>query len=134
MKAQDLVEAGQGLINHQWSSSFIAFIAHLHRNCSDHEPQLVCVSKPNELSSTFRYINVWEKHHDFLKVVEECWAQPQECRLMVKFPEKLKSLKKKPKVWNKDAFGNINHAINLAEDDVIEAEHAYDNFSSEYNK
>lgn len=62
------------LINTPWSSNFLTSISHLHRNCSDHALLLVIVSQPNILSSAFRYLNVWERHHDFLQMVEDCWA------------------------------------------------------------
>lgn len=58
---------------------------------------------------------------------------PQDGRPMVRFALKLKALKRRLKVWNKDVFGNINQAINLAEDEVIRTENAYDSFPSEYN-
>lgn len=66
-----------GLSNSQWSSTYIKSIAHLHRNCSNHAPLLVSVSNPNASGYAFRHLNVWEKHHGFMKIVENCWAQPR---------------------------------------------------------
>lgn len=100
-----------GLINTCWGSSFTTSITHLHRICSYRAPLLVKVSKPNTSGYAFRYINVWEKHHSFKKVVEECLAQPQVGRPLVRFAEKIKTLKKTLKAWNTNMFGNINHVI-----------------------
>src|SRR5436190_2406426 len=74
----------RGLLSPEWVAKFSTTIAHLHRTCSDHAPLLVTAHTPNATGSCFRFLNVWTRHANFLKVVEENWDQPQAGRPMVR--------------------------------------------------
>lgn len=57
----------------------------------------------------FRFINAWLTHPNFKGVVEDSWKEEGINGWdSYVFKEKMKRLKEKLKIWNKECFGNIN--------------------------
>src|SRR5438270_6158382 len=106
----------------------------LHRLCSDHSPLSIKIGPISTSGYSFRFINAWSKHHDFLNIVKETWDTELNDRPIKKFSAKLKLLKAKLSVWNKTIFENITQNIKLAEDELIQKEILYDNFPTKANK
>ncbi|XP_058763377.1 uncharacterized protein LOC131636799 [Vicia villosa] len=84
------------------------------RDVSDHAPIWIKDNKRDWGSKPFRFNNIWFTHEDFFSFVEEEWK-----KLEVKgrgdfcFVEKLKAIKRKIRLWNKEVFGWID--LNIEE-------------------
>ncbi|KAF8393657.1 hypothetical protein HHK36_021903 [Tetracentron sinense] len=90
----------------------------LNRNTSDHSPILLkLVSSMERYGPTpFMFQNMWTSHMDFLKMVEMSWnehmvADSGLCKLV----GKLKRLKQRLRVWNKETFGRVSGTRELEE-------------------
>ncbi|KAL6580244.1 hypothetical protein OROMI_008268 [Orobanche minor] len=116
------------LISPEWYTTFpFLSIRHLPKYKSDHN-SLLCqfsniISKPK---SSFRFQNMWVKHHLFLPTVKESWDLYSNSRGMLKLLEKLSRLKYTLKEWNKLEFGNIFDKIDEAKYAVEVAENNFD--------
>ncbi|KAL6565178.1 hypothetical protein OROMI_016628 [Orobanche minor] len=116
------------LISPEWYTTFpFLSIRHLPKYKSDHN-SLLCqfsniISKPK---SSFRFQNMWVKHHLFLPTVKESWDLYSNSRGMLKLLEKLSRLKYTLKEWNKLEFGNIFDKIDEAQYAVDVAENNFD--------
>lgn len=60
-----------------------------------------------------------------MQLIYDTWLQPISGIPMYKFAAKLRLLKEKIKVWNKEVFGNIHHGVKIAEDLVSQMEIAF---------
>ncbi|KAK2422784.1 hypothetical protein QL285_033289 [Trifolium repens] len=86
---------------------------------SDHHPLLV----GQDLSGVkhpapFRFFRAWTSHADCVRVVKEVWAEPVHGSPMVCLQAKLKRLKAALKEWNLTVFGNMDHNVTSAIDEV----------------
>ncbi|KAF9602593.1 hypothetical protein IFM89_030199 [Coptis chinensis] len=68
-------------------------------------------SIPKPKNAPFRFFNMWTKHPDFLKVVEENWKAPIVGHSLFILAQKLKRLKRKLNHWNKNVFGMLSTNI-----------------------
>ncbi|KAH0698474.1 hypothetical protein KY284_012689 [Solanum tuberosum] len=99
-------------------------VTHLIRHGSDYAPfHAVCNSTYNKISKPFRFLNLWTKHNDFLKLVEECWKMECSGSTFMILHTKLKRVRTILVEWNRKTFGNIFQKIATMED-VIKAKEA----------
>ncbi|KAL0292129.1 UNVERIFIED_CONTAM: hypothetical protein Sradi_7002300 [Sesamum radiatum] len=65
-------------------------IIHLSRTWSDHAPLLINLeSSSSKPPSSFRFMRMWTKHHDFLKAVEQSWNAPTGAYGLINLQQKL---------------------------------------------
>lgn len=93
-KTRILERLDKSLLNALWLSSFTIEVTHLHRTCSDHSPLLLNFGLVNCTSFSFRFINAWAKHNQFLDIVKEVYETNVPGRPLQIFAMKLKLLKK----------------------------------------
>ncbi|KAL0440458.1 UNVERIFIED_CONTAM: hypothetical protein Slati_2528800 [Sesamum latifolium] len=95
------------LYSQEWSELFTSKrVTHLARRLSDHHPLLISTCKTeNSHASSFRFQNMWIKHHNFLDTVKHNWCLPIQGSGMYKLQQKIYRLKDRLKTWNKDTFG-----------------------------
>ncbi|KAK2432358.1 hypothetical protein QL285_017757 [Trifolium repens] len=91
----------------------------LFKHNSDHHPLLV----GQDLSGVkhpapFHFFRAWISHADCVRVVKEVWAEPVHGSPMVCLQAKLKRLKAALKEWNLMVFGNMDHNVTSAIDEV----------------
>lgn len=119
--------------NTSWLDSFVdPLITHLPKLCSDHSPLLL--SHRTRLSSAnipFKFEAMCLSHDSFFKVVETSWATCCSGNPQFILARKLKILKTNPKVWNKEAFGQLKVRIAEAERAVLVCQHSLDANPSE---
>ncbi|XP_026450908.1 uncharacterized protein LOC113351051 [Papaver somniferum] len=112
------------------------------RPTSDHIPILLDISDPSWGPSPFRFEIMWFLENGFLKLLEDWWlsfsfAGSPSTTLWLK----LKALKKKLKVWNRDTFGHTNTKLKhileeiqffdlLAEDNILDESQLADKLKS----
>lgn len=79
-------------------------VQHLNRTASDHHPLLLGVPQTThtDIFTGFRFLEVWFRHPDFGRNVEEFW-KPKPHNLS----ETMAHFKKYIWQWNKEHFGNI---------------------------
>lgn len=103
------------MLNAEWLFEFQTIVTRLNRHRSDHAPLVINVSHTNFKGSAFRFLNVWTKHHQFMQLVEDSWSIPTNGKPLVTFHLKLKELKKRLQMWNREVFGNINQSVKNTE-------------------
>ncbi|KAL6558442.1 hypothetical protein OROMI_018792 [Orobanche minor] len=116
------------LVSPEWYSSFHSLsIRHLPKFESDHN-SILCQFDQNIAirKTSFRFQNMWVKHHLFLPTVQESWGIHTFSRGMLKLSEKLMRLKCTLKEWNTHHFGNIFNKIDQAHYAVEVAEKDFD--------
>ncbi|XP_026384244.1 uncharacterized protein LOC113279794 [Papaver somniferum] len=77
------------------------------------------IPKPADIP--FRALKVWIEHDGFFKLVEDNWKLSIKGNPGFFFLSKLKRLKQIIKDWNWNVFGDVNHKIQQAEKNVMEA-------------
>ncbi|XP_027151803.1 uncharacterized protein LOC113751855 [Coffea eugenioides] len=94
-------------------------VAHLNRVASDHSPLLVtCFLAVGGGPRSFRFLDVWRSHGNFLKVVRQAWEVECEGRPVRVLLLKLKAVKHALRVWNKDSFGNVTDQVREGKEQV----------------
>lgn len=86
---------------------------------SGHHPLIVsqdlaCVQH----AAPFRFYKAWTSHEDCARVVKEAWAQLVHGSPMLCLQAKLKRLKAALREWNLAMFGNVDHNVNFAIEEV----------------
>ncbi|KAL2237563.1 UNVERIFIED_CONTAM: hypothetical protein Sindi_0948000 [Sesamum indicum] len=68
------------LYSKEWTESFnTTRVLHLPRRLSDHHPLLInAANVEDKKPSSFRFQNMWLKHHTFLDTVKQSWCLPTE--------------------------------------------------------
>ncbi|XP_026459700.1 uncharacterized protein LOC113360403 [Papaver somniferum] len=89
------------------------------RPTSDHIPLLLEISDPSWGPSPFRFEAMWFMENGFLQLLEDwwlsfCFAGTPSTVLWLK----LKALKEKLKVWNKEVFGHTTTNLNIILSDI----------------
>ncbi|KAK6137271.1 hypothetical protein DH2020_028986 [Rehmannia glutinosa] len=122
-------------INTEWGDIFRkSDVSHLARVKSDHAPLLFHgYTTLNKTPSSFRYLKMWSRHHNFLDVVKEAWTGRTGAHGMHNLHFKLIRTKQKLQWWNRNIFGNIFDKLHVAENHVSEAEQRYDSEPSSAN-
>ncbi|KAK2377327.1 hypothetical protein QL285_078023 [Trifolium repens] len=86
---------------------------------SDHHPLLVSQDLSGvKHPAPFHFFRAWTSHADCVRVVKEVWAEPVHGSPMVCLQAKLKRLKAALKEWNLTVFGNMDHNVTSAIDEV----------------
>lgn len=116
------------LLSSTWADLFeCTRVSHLPRRSSDHHPLLIKTSNPQgRKKSSFRFQNMWTKHHQFLSVIEESWKQSTSSIGMIKIQQKLLRVKKALKGWNWTVFGNIFKMVERTKQAATDAEKKFD--------
>ena len=112
------------LFNNSWSDSFTqTTISHGMLQHSDHRPLLLkFLNSFEKPKSSFKFLNMWTLHPDFLKEIEANWNMPARTSGLRKLKEKLFRLKQFLQFWNKKVFGNVFERIKKLEAEVLSAE------------
>lgn len=112
----------RALGNTESTSKFFTKVEHLNRTCSDHTPLLISINNLEARGGSFRFLNVWAYHHQFMEVVKEAWNTNIQGRPMVRFFNKLKEVERRLQVWNREIFGQVGQRVKHAEDQVLAME------------
>ena len=91
--------------NDEWRVKFPeAFLSHLARTHSDHNPILLNLSHANFSSSSrpFRFETAWLLHPEFLPFIEKVWNNSNDS-----VSKKIDKFQEAVKIWNKEVFGNV---------------------------
>lgn len=114
-------------ISSDWLSKWPASTQHiLDKNFSDHCPMLVKSKNADWGPKSFRLLDCWLKDKSFGKVVKDSWTQTQQTGWSgYVLKEKIKCLKERIKLWNKEQngdtfkkFQNIEAELNKLENDI----------------
>jgi hypothetical protein len=86
---------------------------------SDHFPILLEFKNQDiHVASNFKFMRMWSLHPDCTNLISECWnTNVSGCPMFI-LSKKLKLLKEKMKVWNKECFGNVNEAVSSADQNL----------------
>ncbi|XP_058734177.1 uncharacterized protein LOC131605902 [Vicia villosa] len=83
---------------------------------SDHYPLLFTINLYKVIfKSQFRFLSIWSKNEECLKIIEEVWKTKFWGCPMYFLDRKLKLLKTKLKEWNKNSFGDVTVKVKNAE-------------------
>jgi len=63
-------------------------------------------------------MRMWTLHSDCKNIIQESWNTPVIGCPMFILTKKLKILKEKLKVWNKDCYGNVHEFVSDAEQNL----------------
>lgn len=63
---------------------------------------------------------MWSEHPDCINVIKEVWSTKYFGFPMFILSQKLKLLKSKLKIWNKEHFGNVHDMLRKAEADLYD--------------
>ena len=112
------------MVNAKWTDGGLnCSVTHLCRAPSDHAPLLISISSRRDSGvRSFRFLNFWSSHQDFLGIVRESWGSNTLGSSMYHFLAKLKRVKNGLRVWSKETFRNVFSSVQVAEARVVEAE------------
>ncbi|KAL0405473.1 UNVERIFIED_CONTAM: hypothetical protein Slati_3861200 [Sesamum latifolium] len=96
------------LYSKEWMELFnCTKVSHLARRLSDHHPPFITAQKTEtRSSSSFRFQNMWVRHHKFIETVKRSWESPMQGYGMYKLQQKLDRTKEL-RTWNREVFGNV---------------------------
>ncbi|XP_070022637.1 uncharacterized protein [Nicotiana sylvestris] len=98
-------------------------VQHLARLSSDHVPLLITLkSSDNGGPKYFKFLDLWSKHENFKKVVQEVWKEPVDGNAMWKLYQKLKRTCQKLSTWSREVFGDIYEERKRLEKHIAELE------------
>jgi hypothetical protein len=101
------------ICNQSWLDSCASIACStLVRNRPDHYPLLLdfqCYSR--KFMSSFKFLKMWSTHDNFIETIESSWNERIIGCPMFILNSKLKRLKVKLKLWNKEVFGNVHAAV-----------------------
>ncbi|PNX80406.1 cysteine-rich receptor-like protein kinase, partial [Trifolium pratense] len=93
------------------------------RDVSDHCPIWLTCSNANWGPKPFKFNNCWLEHPDFIPFVSSIWESLAiRGKKAFVLKEKLKKLKEKLKVWNREVFGILDLNIDKTVKDLNDAE------------
>ncbi|XP_047942998.1 uncharacterized protein LOC125189812 [Salvia hispanica] len=118
------------LLGEGWTKLFEASrVTNLPRVLSDHCPMLISCKTPGpRVKPSFRFQNMWVRHHLFLQEVDRCWKEDTGTKGMINVQIKLSRLKRSLIIWNRVVFGNVFENIKKAE---MEARKAMENYEQD---
>jgi hypothetical protein len=97
----------------------------LIKNRSDHFPLLLDFANNNlRFKSSFKFLRMWSLHENCKDLIDASWRENVVGCPMYILNTKLKRLKDKLKIWNKEIFGNVHEYVKDAEQklQVIQAQ------------
>lgn len=98
------------LVNGDWVNMFPnSYATFLRLGVSNHSPSLVhtqygICGRPKP----FKFFDMWVQHKDFIEVVKVGWNIHVSGSPLFRVTQKLKSIKNKLKIWNRDVFGWVD--------------------------
>ena len=96
----------------------------LIKTSSDHYPLLLTFdTTDNTFASSFKFLKMWALHDDCKEFIASSWQTPAIGCPMYILTKKLKTLKDKLKVWNKDTFGNVHDYVKNAKSKLSLLQH-----------
>ncbi|CAA0826253.1 Unknown protein, partial [Striga hermonthica] len=118
----------RALVSEAWSKVFaVTAVSHLTQFGSDHSPLLIrCRFSSTPRRSSFRFQNMWVRHHSFHDTVRDSWLQPTGLFGMRNLEAKLGRLRRRLRQWNWNVFGNLHQHLSVAQSAHAKAERAYD--------
>lgn len=88
----------------------------LLKTTSDHYPLLLMFDTTEvRYASNFKFLKMWALHNDCREFIATCWQSPVIGCPMFILTKKLKILKDKLKIWNKEVFGNVHDYVKQSE-------------------
>jgi hypothetical protein len=94
----------------------VSTVTSLTKIRSDHFPLLFEFQITNvSHACQFKFMKMWSLHPDCSDLISDCWNTLVVGCPMVILSQKLKNLKAKLKVWNKEKFGNVHDLVSNAE-------------------
>ncbi|CAA0808147.1 Unknown protein, partial [Striga hermonthica] len=114
----------RALVTEAWSEMFaVTVVTHLTRFRSDHSPLLIrCRFSSIPRQASFRFQNMWVRHHSFHDTVRDSWLQPTGLFGMHNLEAKLGRLRRRLRQWNWDVFGNLHQRLPAAQSAHVEDE------------
>jgi hypothetical protein len=95
--------------------------ATLIKNKSDHYPILLDFQFSNiSFASQFKFMKMWSLDQSCKDVITNCWNTHVVVSLMFILSSKLKMLKEKLKIWNREIFGNVHDYVKKAESNLVD--------------
>ncbi|XP_071939022.1 uncharacterized protein [Coffea arabica] len=102
----------RALGNRRWSEVYpLSRVSHMARGRSDYSPLLIRCAGYRATSSCFRFLNVWRGHPQFREIVFAAWSKEVYGMGMVRFYNKLKTVRDALKQWNRVVFGNVSSQV-----------------------
>ncbi|KAF5446820.1 hypothetical protein F2P56_032419 [Juglans regia] len=97
-----------------------AHLEYLSRITSDHAPMVMRLKNPPSKygSSPFKFQQMWVKHEAFMACVADVWEEEVEAIGMARLAIKLKKLKSRLRIWNREVFGSTLMNIKFLEERV----------------
>ncbi|XP_074262977.1 uncharacterized protein LOC141585829 [Silene latifolia] len=81
---------------------------------SDHSPLLVTVAPAGSIKRRFSFLNIWQEHSDYKRLVATAWQVPCYGSPMYQLFHKLKSLRSSLQIPHKESFSNITGKVQAA--------------------
>ncbi|GAU35943.1 hypothetical protein TSUD_394910 [Trifolium subterraneum] len=93
----------------------VSSVSTLIKQKSDHFPLLLDFQlTTTTFVSNFKFMRMWANHQDCRNIIADCWNSDIVGCPMFILSHKLKLLKDKLKIWNKESFGNVHDHVNTA--------------------
>ncbi|KAH9316890.1 hypothetical protein KI387_018659, partial [Taxus chinensis] len=102
------VKLDRALISANWILDQNFHLSSLPRTGSDHNPIVLNFfnwTKP--FHGNFKFEKMWLEHEDILDRIKERWDWECTGTTQFRLLQKLKNVKQKIRIWNKEVFGNI---------------------------
>ncbi|XP_039169769.1 uncharacterized protein LOC120293993 [Eucalyptus grandis] len=97
------------LINNLWNHRFSFYQASfLNPSIFDHSPMIVRVLDPVSRRKPFKYFHFWSEHPDYSYCINQAWNTPVFGVPMFRLVSKLKLVKARLILLNKESFSNIS--------------------------
>lgn len=110
----------RAICNHAWLDVCSSLnVSTLIKHKSDHFPLLLEFEiTPRSFMSQFKFMQMWTKHADCERVIQESWNINMVGCPMYILNHKLKNLKQNLKICNKTTFGNVHNIVKEAEQNL----------------
>lgn len=91
----------------------------MERPISDHCPVAIINDSRDWGPRLFKFMDIWLSHPDCMRIAKEAWENNQVSGWAgFKLFQKLKAMKDRLKVWNKEEFGDVNSTLQVIEGEL----------------
>ncbi|PNX99831.1 ribonuclease H, partial [Trifolium pratense] len=102
----------RAVCNQAWLDLGCVSVTTLTKHKSDHSPLLLEYQlTTTSFASHFKFMRMWSLHPDCRNIILNCWNTVIVGCPMFILSQKLKLLKNKLKIWNKQSFGNVHDFV-----------------------
>lgn len=109
------------LLDSLWLEKFCLKQWGLPRSISDHCPLVLMEDERNWGPRSFRFLNAWTLHPNFMSMVKKSWSETETYGWAgFRLKNKLANLKMTLKKWNVEVFGNVEHQLKSAKEELYE--------------